>query len=140
MLWANTITFTITGTPPNGEYLVNYGVSEAFAPFFLNQMVETMSSTINNNTVSMNVKDMIASFLRVHDNRELNRYNGMTTTMVDRRISNGPPIPGILKKPPPTGVVTGKKSKRSEWRKKITHSLTNGGRARPLAAPGRATY
>ena len=83
VLWSSTITFKITGTPANTEYLVNYGSTEAFAPFFLNQMVETMSSTINNNTVSMNVKDIIAPLLRVHDNRELNRFNGLTPTMID---------------------------------------------------------
>ena len=83
VMWSSTVQFKITGTPANTEYLVDYGNTEAFAPFPLNQMVETLSSTINNNTVSMNVKDMIAPLLRLHDQRELNRYNGLTPTMVD---------------------------------------------------------
>ena len=83
VMWSSTVQFKITGTPANTEYLVDYGDTEAFAPFPLNQMVETLSSTINNNTVSMNVKDMIAPLLRLHDQRELNRYNGLTPTQVD---------------------------------------------------------
>ena len=83
VMWSSTIQFKITGTPANAQYLVDYGNTEAFAPFLLNQMVETLSSTINNNTVSMNVKDMIAPLLRLHDSRDLNRYNGLTPTMVD---------------------------------------------------------
>ena len=83
VMWSNTITIKITGIPADGDYLVNYGTTEAFAPFAMNQMVETMSSTINNNTVSLNVKDVLAPILRVHDNRELSRYNGLTPTMVD---------------------------------------------------------
>ena len=83
VMWSSTVTFKISGTPVEGEYLVDYGDSEAFAPFPLNQMVETMSSTINNNTVSLNVKDVLAPILRLHDKRELNRYNGLCPTMVD---------------------------------------------------------
>ena len=83
VMWSSIITFKITGTPANGEYLVNYGATDAFAPFPLNQMVETMSSTINNNTVSLNVKDILAPLLHFHDTRELGRYNGLTPTMRD---------------------------------------------------------
>jgi len=83
VMWSSTVQFKITGTALQNEYLVDYGNTEAFAPFPMNQMVETLSSTINNNTVSMNVKDMIAPLLRLHDQRELNRYNGLTPTMVD---------------------------------------------------------
>ena len=83
VMWSSTVTFKIQGTPANGEYLVNLGATEAFAPFPLNQMIETMSSTINNNTVSMNVKDMLAPLLHFHDSRELARYNGLTPTMRD---------------------------------------------------------
>ena len=83
VMWSATITFQITGVPADGDYLVNYGTTDAFAPFPFNQMVETCASTINNNTVSLNVKDIIAPILRLHDNRELSRYNGLTPTMVD---------------------------------------------------------
>ena len=83
VMWSSTITFKVQGTPANGDYLVNLGTTEAFAPFPWNQMIETMSSTINNNTVSMNVKDMLAPLLHFHDTRELARYNGLTPTMRD---------------------------------------------------------
>ena len=83
VMWSSTVTFKITGVPANAEFLVNLGTTEAFAPFPLNQMIETMSSTINNNTVSMNVKDVIAPLLHFHDTRELARFNGLTPTMRD---------------------------------------------------------
>ena len=83
VMWSSTVTFKITGVPANAEFLVNLGTTEAFAPFPLNQMIETMSSTINNNTVSMNVKDVIAPLLHFNDTRELARFNGLTPTMRD---------------------------------------------------------
>ena len=50
-MWHSKVEFTIKGTVANnGEYLVDYGGKEAFAPFPMNQMVSTMSATINNNT------------------------------------------------------------------------------------------
>ena len=50
VLWSSTITFKVVGVPANNEFLVSLGESEAFAPMFLNQMVET--------------RDMIRTWLR----------------------------------------------------------------------------
>lgn len=44
VLWSSTITFKITGTPANTEYLVNYGSTEAFAPFFLEGLLTLTAS------------------------------------------------------------------------------------------------
>ena len=56
VLWQSTVALKITdknNNKPNGMFLVNYGVTDALAPFPLHQLVSTMTTTINNNTVSM---------------------------------------------------------------------------------------
>jgi hypothetical protein len=42
-----------------------------------------MTATINNNSVSINIRDVLPALLRFHDRRELQRYNGMTPVMPD---------------------------------------------------------
>ena len=42
-----------------------------------------MTTTINNNTVSMNVQDTLPILLRMLDPEEMNKYNGMTRTALD---------------------------------------------------------
>jgi hypothetical protein len=49
-----------------GMFLVNYGVTDALAPFPLHSLVTNMTTTINNNTVSMNVQDTLPALLRLH--------------------------------------------------------------------------
>ena len=68
VLWKSTITLKITGTnkPPN-EFLVKYGVTDALVPFPLHHLVNTMTATINNNTVSMNVQETLPILLRLLD-------------------------------------------------------------------------
>ena len=83
VMWHSKVEFTMKGTPANAAYLVDYGGSEAFAPFPMNQMISTMSATINNNTMSMSVQDILPSILRLHDKRQLSRYNGLTPTQFD---------------------------------------------------------
>ena len=43
-----------------------------------------MSATINNNTVSLNVRDVLAPMLRLLDNRELAHYNNSTPVAYDQ--------------------------------------------------------
>jgi hypothetical protein len=83
VLWNSTVVLKIDGTPPAGQYNVNYGITDALAPFPLHQLVSVMTAQINNNSVSLNVRDVIASLLRFHDRRELARYNGTTPTAFD---------------------------------------------------------
>jgi hypothetical protein len=72
VLWKSTITLKITGTnKPLIEFLVNYGVTDALAPFPLHHLVNTMTATINNNTVSMNVQETLPILLRLLDPQEL---------------------------------------------------------------------
>ena len=43
-----------------------------------------MSATINNNTVSLNVRDVLPAMLRLLDNRELAHYNNSTPVAYDQ--------------------------------------------------------
>jgi hypothetical protein len=72
VLWQSEVTLKITGTnKPNGQFLVNYGVTDALAPFPLHSLVTQMTATINNNTVSMNVQETLPALLRMMDPEEL---------------------------------------------------------------------
>ena len=71
VLWQSTVTLKITpkvdGSKPYGQFLVNYGVTDALAPFPLHQLVTNMTATINNNTVSQNIQDTLPTLLRLID-------------------------------------------------------------------------
>ena len=52
VLWRSTITLKISNpTKSPNEFCVNYGVTDALAPFPLHSLMTTMTATINNNTV-----------------------------------------------------------------------------------------
>ena len=63
--------------------LVNYGVTDALSAIPLHSLVATMTATINNNTVAMNVADVLPAILRLMDPEELAYYNDMTPTTLD---------------------------------------------------------
>jgi hypothetical protein len=77
------VVLQLTGTAPAGQYLIDYGYSDALAPFPLHQLCSVMTATINNNSVSINMRDVLSSILRFNDRRELARYNGYTPTAFD---------------------------------------------------------
>ena len=84
VLWRSTVVSRIEGTnKPPEQFLVNYGVTDALAPFPLHSLVSTMTATINNNTVSMNVQDTLPLLLQMVDPEELAKYNDMTPTAMD---------------------------------------------------------
>ena len=62
---------------------MNYGVTDALAPFPLRHLVNAMTATINNKTVSMNVQWTLPILLKLLDPQELAKYNGMTPTTLD---------------------------------------------------------
>lgn len=84
-----TLTFSVVATPfPVGvsgatAAFIDYGNQDAFGPFPLNQCVNSVQWTINNNTVSQNTREILPILTRIHDKRWLARYNGMTPTMFD---------------------------------------------------------
>jgi hypothetical protein len=73
----------ITGNIGAGEFLVNYGSKDALAPFPCMNSFSTLQSTINNNTVNINMQDVINAVLRSNDQRELMAFNGTTPTAFD---------------------------------------------------------
>jgi len=87
VLLQSTIILALTcGNTPTGaaaQLPINYGISDALAAFPLHQLMTVMTATINNNSVSINIRDVLPALLRLHDRRELERYNGMTPVMPD---------------------------------------------------------
>ena len=83
----STITLKITGYAAVDHNLINYGTRDCLAPFPLHQLINTMSATINNNTVSCNTRDVLPAVLRMLDNRELARYNNTTPVMYDTYLN-----------------------------------------------------
>ena len=90
VLIRTTLAFTIAATTtaydatiPGSGYVFNYGGIDGFGPFPFHQLVNSAQWTINNNTVSQNTRDILSVLCRIHDKRQLQRYNGMTPTMYD---------------------------------------------------------
>ena len=84
-------TINISGVPA-GETAFNYGDTDAFQAFPLNSLFTTASAQINNTNVSVNLQDILPSILRLNNNRELYRYNGMTPVLPDqayKKFSDG---------------------------------------------------
>ena len=83
VMWQSTVILQLNVTAPAGINPMNLAISDALAPFPLHQLASVMTATINNNSVSLNVRDVLPALLRLHDRRELQRYNGMTPVMPD---------------------------------------------------------
>lgn len=79
----NTWRLRLAGNAPVGGYLINVGSTDALAPFPCSQAFSTIQSTINNNTVNVNMQDVINALLRSNDQRELFAFNGTTPTAFD---------------------------------------------------------
>ena len=60
-----------------------YGVRSSLAPYPLHQMMTVASATINNNTVSINIRDVLPAIQRLVEERELSSFNGTTPTYTD---------------------------------------------------------
>ena len=59
------------------------GVTDALGPFPLHQLVNTLTTTINNNSMSMHVQDVLPAIQRMSDPDELADYDSTTPTMLD---------------------------------------------------------
>lgn len=83
VMWRSTVLLALNIIAPAGVNPINLAVADALAAFPLHQLTSVMTATINNNSVSLNVRDVLPALLRLHDRRELERYNGMTPVMYD---------------------------------------------------------
>jgi hypothetical protein len=79
------------GTPtrlnPYVETGCGYGSTAGLAPFPLHQLMTVASATINNNTVSINIRDVLPFIMRVINKEELQCYNGTTPSQQDSLYS-----------------------------------------------------
>lgn len=107
VLWQSTVQLKITTSLPKpsganagggvndafpaGALLVNYGTQDSLAPFPLHMLCSVMTATVNNNSVSINMRDVLPAILRFNDRRELQRYNGYTPVLYDtyQKYSDG---------------------------------------------------
>jgi len=91
VLLQSDITLTVVSNSGAAATAVNqgckYGVNSALAPFPLHQLMSVASATINNNTVSLNVQDVLPAILRLLDKHDLACYNGTTPTYLDSYYS-----------------------------------------------------
>lgn len=88
VMWESTVTFKVTGTYPNplpaGTVApLQYASTEALGPFPLHSLCSTIQVTINNNSVSTNMNDILPALLTFYDRRELNRYNSLSPMQRD---------------------------------------------------------
>jgi hypothetical protein len=87
VLWQSTVQIKLnvplTAGRPAGTLPVQYGLTDALAPFPLHSLLSVMTATINNNSVSINMIDVLPALLRFIDKRELQRMNGMTPVQFD---------------------------------------------------------
>ena len=77
------INLAISGVP-NNQTAFSYGATDAFQAFPLAKLMTTLTATINNCNVSVNLHDVIDPLLRLNDSRELYRFNSMTPTLPDQ--------------------------------------------------------
>ena len=91
VLWKSTCTLKLTVEAPVGQTLLNYGLTDALGPFPLHSLCSVMTASINNNSVSINIRDVLPALLRFNDRRELQRYNGYCPVAYDTiaRYSDG---------------------------------------------------
>lgn len=78
-----TISLSLTGVPDT-DVAFEYGVTDSFQAFPFASLLTTASAQINNTTVSINLKDVLPSLLRMNNSRELYRFNSMTPALPDQ--------------------------------------------------------
>lgn len=77
-----TFTISVTNVPANAN-AIDYGVSDAFQAFPLNASFNTLSASINNSNVSVNLKDVLPQLIKMMTVRDLQRYSNFTPTLPD---------------------------------------------------------
>jgi hypothetical protein len=91
---------------PVGQTAISWGRSAALQAFPLASIMTTASATINNSTTSCNLQDVLPQILRLNNNRELFRHNGMCPSLPDQEFgvysdadgANSSPLAGFANK------------------------------------------
>ena len=76
------ISFT-AGPWTANQVLFDYGNTNSLQAFPLNSLFNTLQSNINNATVSVNSRDVLAGLLKMYNFRELAQYNSLTPSLPD---------------------------------------------------------
>ena len=92
------LTFTVTGTTLDGDYLVKYGVNCAPAPFAFQQLCSTISCSLNNSVYTMQANEVLAEVLRILPRDVLNEFSDTTPVVLDNYASWKDTMTGALDK------------------------------------------
>lgn len=65
------------------QYAWQYGTRESFQSFPLNRLFTTVTASLNNVSTSLNQSQCMSALLRMIPQEYLQKYNGMTPTMLD---------------------------------------------------------
>lgn len=91
--WSSEVTtqLSFVGCPagnggPNNYDLLDYGMSAALCAFPLHASTTVMSATINNNTVTVNMDDVLALLIRFMDRQHIAKYTSTTPVMPDNYL------------------------------------------------------
>jgi len=78
LMWAMTTSLTFTCANS-----IVYGTDVCLAPFPNHQLCSTLQATINNNSTSINIRDVLPALLKLEEGRELQRFSGTCPTASD---------------------------------------------------------
>ena len=92
------LTFTVTGTIAEGDYLVKYGVNCAPAPFAFQQLCSTISCSLNNSVYTMQANEVLAEVLRILPRDVLNEFSDTTPVVLDNYAAWKDTMTGALDK------------------------------------------
>ena len=79
VMWAMTTSLQFTHANAN----IVYGRDVCLAPFPNHQLCSTLQATINNNSTSINIRDVLPALLKLEEGRELQRFSGTCPTASD---------------------------------------------------------
>jgi hypothetical protein len=95
VLLSTDLSLTVVSNQTGGNDGCYYGIYSALASFPLHQLMTVMSATINNNTVSINIRDVLPVITRLLDCEDLVCYNSSTPTFADTYASYSPAVIGV---------------------------------------------
>jgi len=78
LMWAQTTQLTFTCANA-----IVYGTDVVLAPFPNHQLCSTLQATINNNSTSINIRDVLPALLKIEEGRDLQRFSGTCPTTSD---------------------------------------------------------
>jgi len=87
LLMQSTITLTLSiaypGTVSSNALVFDLGLTDALQAFPLNSLCLTQQMSINNTSLTINLKDVLPMLLNLYDRRKLHRYNSMCPSLID---------------------------------------------------------